>query len=128
MVDRTGVSCVVTDVAEKLSDAKTQTAAAEALTALSEATKLEYVATQVLEYAFSQKNPKVQVEVFNWLGSAVQDFGLVFVFVQTFFLIFCSFRTLKPNCYVLSSFLFFSPHIFVVLGKILKSGFINNTL
>lgn len=83
-VDRTGVSCVVTDVAEKLSDSKTQTAAAEALTALSEATKLEYVATQVLDYAFTQKNPKVQVEVFNWLGSAVQDFGLVFVFVQTF--------------------------------------------
>ncbi|KAG8312018.1 hypothetical protein J6590_031481 [Homalodisca vitripennis] len=75
-VSVTGVNCVVTDVAERLSDIKTQSAAADALTALSEATRLEHVAIQVLDYAFAQKNPKVQVEVLNWLGSAIQEFGL----------------------------------------------------
>lgn len=72
---RTGLSAVVTDVTEKLSDSKTQAAAVDALTALSEATTLEQVATQILDYAFTQKNPKVQVEVFNWLSNAVQEFG-----------------------------------------------------
>lgn len=78
-------------MAEKLSDPKTQTAAADALTALSEATKLEHVATQVLDYAFNQqKSPKVQVEALNWLGSSVQDFGLVCVFENQAFT-FCFF-------------------------------------
>lgn len=76
-VCRTGVSCVVTDVAEKLSDSKTHSAASDALTALCEATKLEFVVSQVLDYAFTQKNPKVQVEVFNWLANAIQEFGFV---------------------------------------------------
>lgn len=69
--------CVVTDVTEKMSDSKTQGAAADALTALSEATKVDQVATQVLDYAFTQKNPKVQVEVFNWLSNGVKELGFV---------------------------------------------------
>uniref|UniRef100_A0A1B6CWX2 TOG domain-containing protein n=1 Tax=Clastoptera arizonana TaxID=38151 RepID=A0A1B6CWX2_9HEMI len=69
--------CVANEVAEKLGDSKTSSAAADALTALSEATKLDTISTQVLDYAFTQKNPKVQVEVLNWLSIAIIEFGFV---------------------------------------------------
>lgn len=73
----TAASCVIADVTEKLADAKTGTAAADALTVLSEATKLDSVSAQVLEYGFTQKNPKVQVELLNWLSNAIVEFGFV---------------------------------------------------
>lgn len=76
-VSSTAASCVISDITEKLADAKTGSAAAEALTALSEATKLDSVCAQVLEYAFAQKNPKVQVEALNWLSTAIVEFGFV---------------------------------------------------
>lgn len=76
-VSSTAASCVISDVTEKLADAKTGTAAAEALTALSEATKLDSVCAHVLDYGFTQKNPKVQVEVLNWLSNAIVEFGFV---------------------------------------------------
>lgn len=73
----TGASCVISDITEKLADAKTGAAAADALTALSEATKLDSIAAHVLEYGFTQKNPKVQVELLNWLSNAIMEFGFV---------------------------------------------------
>ncbi|XP_049764940.1 protein mini spindles [Schistocerca cancellata] len=71
------VECCVSDVAEKLGDPKNGTLAAETLTALAEATKLDPVATAVLDFAFSQKSPKVQIEALNWLAEAIKEFGFV---------------------------------------------------
>lgn len=76
-VSSTAANCVISDITEKLADAKTGSAAAEALTALSEATKLDSVCAQVLDYGFTQKNPKVQVEALNWLSNAIVEFGFV---------------------------------------------------
>ncbi|KAE8740038.1 hypothetical protein FOCC_FOCC014444 [Frankliniella occidentalis] len=71
-------SYILTDVAEKLGDAKNGTVSAEVLTALAEATKLDHVATEVIDYAFNkQKSPKVQQEALNWLSQALLEFGFV---------------------------------------------------
>lgn len=62
---------------EKLSDPKCSGAAADALTGLAEACRLEHVASQGLEYALDkQKSPRVQTEIFSWLSGALKDFGL----------------------------------------------------
>ncbi|XP_075235279.1 msps cytoskeleton-associated protein 5 isoform X2 [Lycorma delicatula] len=75
-VSSVSMSCVLLDVAERLNDPKLSPLAAECLTTLSEATKLEIVSSEVLDYAFNnQKSPKVQVEVLSWLSHAIQEFG-----------------------------------------------------
>lgn len=71
------VDVVLEDVADKLGDPKNGTLAGELLTALSEATDYTLVANQVLDYAFSQKSPKVQQEAMNWVGEAMKEFGCV---------------------------------------------------
>ncbi|XP_068082829.1 protein mini spindles [Anabrus simplex] len=67
-------ACVV-DVADKLGDPKNGALAAETLSALADAASLNLVATQVLDFAFNQKNPKVQLEALNWLAGALMEFG-----------------------------------------------------
>lgn len=70
------MSCVLLDVTERLNDPKLSPLAAECLTAFSEATKLEIVSGDVLDFAFNgQKSPKVQIEVLSWLSNAIQEFG-----------------------------------------------------
>lgn len=66
--------CLV-DVAEKLADGKNSATAAETLLAIAEATSFEHVADEVVAYAFSQKNPKVQQETLLWLCRGLADFG-----------------------------------------------------
>ncbi|KAK3923770.1 Protein mini spindles [Frankliniella fusca] len=74
----TTTTYILTDVAEKLGDAKNGTVSAEVLTALAEATKLDHVATEVIDYSFNkQKSPKVQQEALNWLSQALLEFGFV---------------------------------------------------
>jgi cytoskeleton-associated protein 5 len=65
----------ITDIVDKLGDVKNGTLAAETLTFLAEATKLELVATEVLNFAFMQKSPKVQQETLVWLSTAIREFG-----------------------------------------------------
>lgn len=65
----------ITDIADKLGDIKNGTLAAETLTSLAEATKLELVATEVMNFAFIQKSPKVQQESLVWLSTAIREFG-----------------------------------------------------
>ncbi|KAJ9598235.1 hypothetical protein L9F63_011056, partial [Diploptera punctata] len=65
----------VTDIADKLGDVKNGTLASETLTSLAEATKLDLVATEVLNFAFNQKSPKVQQEALVWLSTAIKEFG-----------------------------------------------------
>ncbi|XP_065333081.1 protein mini spindles isoform X1 [Cloeon dipterum] len=72
---RTCANFCLQDVAEKLGDAKVGTAAADALTAMAETLKLDYVAVEVLTLAFNQKSPKVQQEAMGWLSNALKDFG-----------------------------------------------------
>ncbi|XP_034486256.1 protein mini spindles isoform X2 [Drosophila innubila] len=69
------VDQVVTEITEKLGDAKNSGSAADVLTALSEATKLEYVVGKVLSFALEQKSPKVQSEAFNWINKSIIEFG-----------------------------------------------------
>lgn len=66
--------CLV-DITEKLADAKNSAIAAETLLAIAEATSFEYVADEVVAYAFNQKNPKVQQETLLWLCRGLADFG-----------------------------------------------------
>ena len=70
---------VIPDVVDKLGDPKNGAITAEALTAIAEATGLDYVATQTVDYAMGQKNPKVQAEALLWLSNAIKEFGFVYV-------------------------------------------------
>ncbi|XP_023178563.2 protein mini spindles isoform X3 [Drosophila hydei] len=69
------VDHVVNEITEKLADAKNGGSASDALTALSEATKLEHVVSKVLSFSLEQKSPKVQSEAFNWINKAIVEFG-----------------------------------------------------
>ncbi|XP_018326942.1 protein mini spindles isoform X2 [Agrilus planipennis] len=71
----TGNACI-SEIADKLGDSKNGTTAAETLTAIAEATKLEFVAENVMDFAFSQKSPKVMQESLAWLSGAIKEFGL----------------------------------------------------
>ncbi|XP_035673395.1 cytoskeleton-associated protein 5-like isoform X4 [Branchiostoma floridae] len=66
----------LTGLVEKVGDIKAGTVAKEALTALAEATALDYVSQGGVEMVFKQKNPKNQAETLNWLNQAIKDFGL----------------------------------------------------
>ncbi|XP_072747626.1 protein mini spindles isoform X2 [Anoplolepis gracilipes] len=63
------------DIAEKLSDAKNSLIAIETLLAIAEATSFEYVADEIVAFAFNQKNPKVQQETLLWLCRGLTEFG-----------------------------------------------------
>lgn len=65
----------VNEIVEKFGDPKTKNAAAEALTAITECVKLDYIANILTEFVFMQKNPKVLQEALNWLASAMKEFG-----------------------------------------------------
>ncbi|KRF99998.1 uncharacterized protein Dwil_GK13258, isoform D [Drosophila willistoni] len=69
------VDQVVNEITEKLADAKNGAVAADVLTAMAEATKLDHVVGRVLSFAFDQKSPKVQSEAFNWVNKAITEFG-----------------------------------------------------
>ncbi|KAI8499624.1 Cytoskeleton associated protein 5 [Branchiostoma belcheri] len=66
----------LTGLTEKVGDIKGGAVAKEALTALAEATTLDYVSQGGVELAFKQKNPKNQAEILNWLNEAIKEFGL----------------------------------------------------
>lgn len=77
-VTSTAMSYCLTDIAAFLGDAKNGSLAGEVLTSLAEATRLDHVSSEVLNYAFSvQKSPKVQQESLIWLSKAILDFGFV---------------------------------------------------
>lgn len=66
---------VLSDVTEKLGDAKNGSLAGEVLTAIAEATSLSYVSLQVMDFACSHKSPKVTQEALLWLSNAIKEFG-----------------------------------------------------
>lgn len=64
------------DIAEKLGDAKNSSIAVETLLVIAEAISFEYVADEIVTFAFNQKNPKVQQETLLWLCRGLTEFGL----------------------------------------------------
>ncbi|XP_061931308.1 protein mini spindles isoform X2 [Apis cerana] len=68
--------CIM-DITEKLGDAKNSAIAGETLLTIAEATSLEYVAHEVITFAFNQKNPKVQQETLALLCRGLIEFGCV---------------------------------------------------
>uniref|UniRef100_A0A8D8W5H1 Cytoskeleton-associated protein 5 n=1 Tax=Cacopsylla melanoneura TaxID=428564 RepID=A0A8D8W5H1_9HEMI len=77
-ITSTTVGYCLTDIASYLGDAKNGALASEVLTSLAEATRLDYVSAEVLNYAFTtQKSPKVQQEALTWLSKAILEFGFV---------------------------------------------------
>lgn len=72
----TTANCCVIDISEKFSDNKNGTAVAETLTAIAEANTLGQISDIVLDFAFTQKSPKVQQETLVWLSTALKEFGI----------------------------------------------------
>lgn len=66
---------ILNDITEKLSDAKTNSSACDALTAMAESIRLEYVVSKVMSFAFEQKSPKVQENALLWVNQAIREFG-----------------------------------------------------
>uniref|UniRef100_A0A182MWU9 TOG domain-containing protein n=1 Tax=Anopheles culicifacies TaxID=139723 RepID=A0A182MWU9_9DIPT len=82
VVERFGITTttadyLLTDVTEKLGDAKNGSSAAALLTAIAEGgARLDYTVQRVMEFAFEQqKSPKVQQEVLLWVATALREFG-----------------------------------------------------
>lgn len=71
----TSANCCVTEISEKFSDSKNGTSVAETLSAIAEANTLGQIADLVLDFAFTQKSPKVQQEALIWLSGAIREFG-----------------------------------------------------
>lgn len=63
------------DLMEKISDAKNGSNVQDALSNIAEATSLDFIALQVIQFAFEQKNPKNQSESLVWLATAIKQFG-----------------------------------------------------
>lgn len=76
MLHRTSADFVIQDIVTKLGESSCSAICAECLTCLAEACGLEHVLNEALTYAMdSQKNPKVQSEVFIWMSNAIKEFG-----------------------------------------------------
>ncbi|CAD0203565.1 unnamed protein product [Chrysodeixis includens] len=75
-VSTTSADFVLQDIVTKLGESSCTAICAECLTSLAEACGLEHVLNESLTYAMdSQKNPKVQSEVFIWMANAIKEFG-----------------------------------------------------
>ncbi|CAH0561277.1 unnamed protein product [Brassicogethes aeneus] len=71
----TSAECCLNDVSDKFGDPKNGAIAAEVVTAIAECTSLPFVSNNVMNYIFSQKNPKVIQEGLLWLSNAIREFG-----------------------------------------------------
>ncbi|XP_058831204.1 protein mini spindles isoform X3 [Topomyia yanbarensis] len=79
-IERLGITVttadyIINDITEKLGDVKNNGPSGQALTAIAESIKLEYVISKVMEFAFEQKSPKVQQEALTWVNNAIREFG-----------------------------------------------------
>ena len=67
----------IQELVEKLADPKNGPLCGEALTAIAEAAKLQWVGPEVMSRACEQKSPKVQEMALKWLSDAITEFGFV---------------------------------------------------
>ncbi|CAH2055745.1 unnamed protein product, partial [Iphiclides podalirius] len=75
-VSTTAADFVLQDVVAKLGESSCLSISADCLTCLAEGCGLEHVLNEGLTYAMdTQKNPKVQSEMFNWMSVAIKEFG-----------------------------------------------------
>ncbi|KAF5285627.1 hypothetical protein FQR65_LT13108 [Abscondita terminalis] len=65
----------INDVTDKLGDSKNGSLAGEVLILIAEATKFDFVTEQVMDFALTQKSPKVLQESLLWLSNAMKEFG-----------------------------------------------------
>ncbi|XP_037087768.1 LOW QUALITY PROTEIN: protein mini spindles-like [Pollicipes pollicipes] len=72
---RRSADVCLSDLVDKLGDAKTGGGAAAALSAVAEALSLETVTSELLQLAFAQKSPKVQESALSWLAQNIREFG-----------------------------------------------------
>ncbi|XP_023239725.1 cytoskeleton-associated protein 5-like [Centruroides sculpturatus] len=75
-VSKVTVETCLSDIVDKIGDPKNGSTAALAITTFAEATNLEYISQEVLQHAFSQRNPKNHSEAILWLANAIKEFGL----------------------------------------------------
>uniref|UniRef100_A0A1Y1JZU4 TOG domain-containing protein n=2 Tax=Photinus pyralis TaxID=7054 RepID=A0A1Y1JZU4_PHOPY len=71
----TSAEICVNDITEKLGDAKNGSLAGDVLLSIAEATKFDFVASLVMDFALVQKSPKVLQESLFWLSNAMKEFG-----------------------------------------------------
>ncbi|XP_044749386.1 protein mini spindles isoform X2 [Coccinella septempunctata] len=71
----TVADCCLNDLAEKFGDPKNGSTVSAVISAIAEAAGFPHVATNVIDFAVSQKSPKVTSEAFLWLSSAILEFG-----------------------------------------------------
>lgn len=81
IVDKMGITTttadhIINEIVTTLADAKNSSAAAQVLTSIADATRLEYIVSKVIGFAFEQKSPKVQAEALLWVSGAIREFGL----------------------------------------------------
>ncbi|CAK1542570.1 unnamed protein product [Leptosia nina] len=75
-VSTTAADAVLLDVVIKLGEASCSSISADCLTLLADGCGLEHVVNEGLGFAMdSQKNPKVQSEMFLWMTNAIKEFG-----------------------------------------------------
>ncbi|CAF4840338.1 unnamed protein product [Pieris macdunnoughi] len=75
-VSTIAADAVLLDVVTKLGEASCSAISADCLTLLADGCGLEHVVNEGLGFAMdSQKNPKVQSEMFNWMTNAIKEFG-----------------------------------------------------
>ncbi|CAH2087902.1 unnamed protein product [Euphydryas editha] len=75
-VSTTAADFVLQDIVTKLGETSCSAICADCLTSLAESCGLEHVLNESLAFAMdSQKNPKVQAELFNWMTIAIKEFG-----------------------------------------------------
>uniref|UniRef100_W4VRR1 Putative microtubule-associated protein n=1 Tax=Corethrella appendiculata TaxID=1370023 RepID=W4VRR1_9DIPT len=80
IVDKFGITTttaeyIIVDVVDKLGDSKNSSSAAILLTSIADTIGLEYVVSKVMNFAFEQKSPKVQIESLTWVNNAIKEFG-----------------------------------------------------
>ncbi|XP_052744603.1 protein mini spindles [Bicyclus anynana] len=75
-ISTTATDFVLQDVVTKLGETSCLSVSSDCLSSLAEGCGLEHVLNEGLTFAMdSQKNPKVQAEMFNWMAGAVKEFG-----------------------------------------------------
>lgn len=71
----TTADCCLNDLVEKFGDPKNGAAVSSVISAVAETTGFPHVAAAVVDFAVSQKSPKVTSEAFLWLSNAILEFG-----------------------------------------------------
>lgn len=122
-ISQISVNSCLSDVVDKIGDAKNGAVAGSALSALAESTSLEYVSLEVLNLAFNQKNPKNQSEAILWVSGAVKQFGLKVNVKEIIEYTKKAFSSTNPG--VRNAALSLVGTIYMYVGKNLRSFFEN---